>query len=69
MIAERRIVYMVFNFLKWLESQFTKEEFKTILYTEEKDIKFNRVGFNKLTPPFEFIEICLRCASVVKRRL
>ena len=60
---------MVFNFLKWLESQFTKEEFKTILYTAEKDIKFNRVDFNKLTPPFEFIEICLRCASVVKRRL
>ena len=60
---------MVFNFLKWLENQVTREEFEIILDTTEKYIKFNRVNFNKLTPPFEFIEICLRCAGVVKRRL
>lgn len=55
---------MVFKFLTWLKANVTEEQFKNILAAADKDIKFNRVGFNKTTGSKKFIEICTVCACV-----
>lgn len=58
---------MVFEFLKWLKTETTDEQFKKILLATEHDIKFNRIAFGKTTPPLEFIKICRICACVIIR--
>lgn len=58
---------MVFEFLKWLKANVTEEQFKNILEAADQDIKFNRVGFGKITGPSIYIKICTSCAKVVLR--
>ena len=58
---------MVYKFLRNLRAKTTDEQFKTILAATDADIKFNRVGFGKITGPKEFIEICTGCADVILR--
>lgn len=58
---------MVFEFLKWLKTETTDEQFKNILLATEHDIKFNRVSFGKRTSPIKYIDICTKCANVILR--
>ncbi len=58
---------MVFEFLKWLKANVTEDEFKEILEATDQDIKFNRVGFGKITGPITYIKICTSCAKVILR--
>lgn len=48
---------MLFNKLVELKKCCTKEEFTNILDETTRDIKFNRIGFNKRTSQKEFGEI------------
>ncbi|WP_187372145.1 hypothetical protein [Clostridium ihumii] len=57
---------MVNNFLKQLRAVTTKEEFKEILKIAEQDIKFNRVGFNRLTNQDNFINICKMSERLIR---
>lgn len=57
---------MLFKFLKELKESLTKEEFIEVLQITEQDIKFNQLGFNKLTKAKKFIEICKSSLILVK---
>lgn len=57
---------MVNNFLKQLRAVTTKEEFKEILKIAEQDIKFNRVGFSRLTNQDNFINICKMSERLIR---
>lgn len=59
---------MVFQFLKWLRSNVTEEEFKNILAIADADIKFNRIKFGKRTTSLVYIGICTKCASIILKR-
>lgn len=56
---------MVYKFLRWLKANVTEEQFKDILTATDQDIKFNRIGFGKITRPKKFIEICTSCANLI----
>lgn len=58
---------MLIKYLDKLQKVTTKEEFKAILKMTEEDIKFNKVKFNKVTSANEFIVICNRSLSLVRR--
>ncbi|MGL4571828.1 MAG: hypothetical protein ACRCVJ_12270 [Clostridium sp.] len=58
---------MLLQYLDWIKGQTTKEEFTEILKMTEDDIKFNQIGFKKLTRQYEFIFICHRCFNLVRR--
>lgn len=49
---------MLFKYLTELKKSLGKEGFKTFMLDVERDIKFNRVTFNKRTTTIEFINIC-----------
>ena len=59
---------MIFKFLKAVEKKYGKSVVSQALDVTTQDIKFNRIGFGKLTNPVDFIKIfnrslklCLRC--------
>lgn len=56
---------MVYKFLRELKSKTTDEQFKDILAATDQDIKFNRIGFGKITGPKKFIDICTSCANLI----
>lgn len=56
---------MLFNKLVELKNKVTKEEFAYILDETTRDIKFNRIGFNKRTSQKQFEEILDIVSSVV----
>lgn len=58
---------MVFKFLKALKKEVGESNFRIILDMTEVDIKFNRVGFGKITGPREFINICTGCKDALMR--
>ena len=58
---------MLLNYLNELKGLTTREEFKEVLKITEDDIKFNKVRFNKKTSAEEFILICNRSLSLIKR--
>lgn len=58
---------MLLNYLNELKGLTTREEFEDVLKMTEDDIKFNKVRFNKKTSVEEFILICNRSLSLVKR--
>lgn len=58
---------MVIKFLQELRVQVTDKEFNEVLRVAEDDIKFNQIGFGKLTDSKTFIEICMSSLIVVQR--
>lgn len=58
---------MIIKFLKELKASVTEEEFNEILIIAEQDIKFNQIGFNKLTKAKTFIEICINSLILIRR--
>lgn len=58
---------MIIKFLKELKASVTEDEFNEILITAEQDIKFNQIGFNKLTKAKTFIEICISSLILIRR--
>lgn len=58
---------MVKNYLDWLRANTTKERFINVLKMTEEDIKFNRLGFSKVTSQKEFIEICKISFTILNR--
>lgn len=59
---------MVYKFLKAVEKKYGKSLMVQALDVTTQDIKFNRVGFGKLTNSVDFIKIfnrslklCIRC--------
>jgi len=58
---------MVFKFLSNLKAEVGENNFKDILAATDQDIKFNRIGFGKITGPEKFMEICTGCKNVLLR--
>lgn len=56
---------MLLNKLTELKKCCTKEQFTQILEETTRDIKFNRIGFNKRTSQNEFKEILDITANVI----
>lgn len=52
---------MVMNFLRALRGKVGQAAFNEIVDMAEKDIKFNKVGFGKVTSQKEFITVVDRC--------
>lgn len=59
---------MIYRFLKVVEKKYGKSVLDQALDVTTQDIKFNRIGFGKLTKPVDFIKIfnrslkvCLKC--------
>jgi len=49
---------MLFNYLTELKKSLSQEEFKEFMGEVDRDIKINRIAFNKRTSQEEFIQIC-----------
>lgn len=58
---------MVLEFLNYLKSKVSKEDYEIIFAMTRDDIRFNRTSFGKKTSPGEFIEICKRCSYALSR--
>ena len=58
---------MVLEFLNYLKSKVSKEDYVVIFAMTREDIRFNKVSFNKKTTPKEFVEICTRCWNALSR--
>lgn len=58
---------MLMNYLTELKNSLPKEEFKDLLLDVERDIKFNRINFNKRTSSREFIDLCESMRVVMRR--
>lgn len=59
---------MILKFLKELRAQVTEDEFNEVLNIATQDIKFNQVGFNKLTKAKKFIEICMSSLIAIQNK-
>ncbi|MEG2918840.1 MAG: hypothetical protein RR851_13005 [Clostridium sp.] len=57
---------MSFNFLKELRETTTKEEFEEVLIIATQDIKFNNVGFKRLTKAADLIAVCKCSLNLVR---
>lgn len=57
---------MEFNLFKELKRNATNEEFNEALTIATQDIKFNNIGFQKLTKVEEVKNICRRALNLVK---
>ena len=55
------------KFLEELKKRNDKDTFDEIIMMAEEDIKFNRVGFNKVTTKDDFIKICTICEYVANQ--
>lgn len=55
------------NYLTELKNSLPKEEFKDLLLDVERDIKFNRINFNKRTSSRDFIDLCESMRVVMRR--
>ena len=58
---------MILEFLNEIRANITEEEFNEMLMIAEQDIKFNQIGFNKLTKAKTFIEICMSSLILIQR--
>ena len=58
---------MLMNYLTELKNSLPKEEFKDLLLDVERDIKFNRINFNKRTSSRDFIDLCESMRVVMRR--
>ena len=59
---------MVYSFLRWLDSNVSREEFQKILGQADVYIKSNRVNRGKTTGSLKYIEICIVFAERVLNR-
>lgn len=57
---------MILEFLNEIRANITEEEFNEMLMIAEQDIKFNQIGFNKLTKAKTFIEICMSSLILIQ---
>ncbi|MEG1256871.1 hypothetical protein [Clostridium sp.] len=57
---------MSFDFLKELREATTKEEFEEVLIIATQDIKFNNVGFKKLTRAEDLMAVCSRSLNLIR---
>ncbi|MEG3041581.1 MAG: hypothetical protein RR891_06220 [Clostridium sp.] len=60
---------MSFDFLKELKElkeTTTKEEFEEVLIIATEDIKFNNVGFKKLTKAEDVMTVCSRSLNLIR---
>lgn len=64
LINERLTLGEAFNRIK---AGTTDEEFKEVLIMATQDIRFNRVGFKKVTKAQEVIDICERSLKLLRR--
>lgn len=58
---------MLLREIQELKKRCSLEMFENILIATEDDIRFNRLNFNKKTPPKEFLEILNRTEIVFRR--
>ena len=58
---------MLMNYLTELKNSLPNEEFKDLLLDVERDIKFNRINFNKRTSSRDFIDLCESMRVVMGR--
>lgn len=58
---------MLFGEIQKLKKRCSSDLFEDILIAVEDDIRFNRLSFNKKTPPKEFLEILSRTEIVFRR--
>lgn len=58
---------MLFGEIQELKRRCSSDLFEDILIAVEDDIRFNRLNFNKKTPPKEFLEILNRTEIVFRR--
>ena len=58
---------MLFKFLKSVEKKYGKEVLGQALEVTSQDIKFNRIGFGKVTKSVDFIKIFNRSLSLCVR--
>ncbi|MEG0133070.1 MAG: hypothetical protein RR851_10335 [Clostridium sp.] len=57
---------MLFDFLKELKATTTKEEFEEVLIIATQDIKFNNVGFKRLTKTADLMAVCKCSLNLVR---
>lgn len=58
---------MLFKYLIELKKSLPRRDFLKFMKDIEKDIKVNRIAFNKTTSQKEFIEICEGLKMVLRR--
>lgn len=58
---------MLLREIQELKKRCSLEMFENILIATEDDIRFNRLNFNKKTPPKKFLEILSRTEIVFRR--